>query len=148
MCASSPKHIHNLLSPGSGQLGSIINQIRLLQQLSSTVAALLPAPLGEHCYVAAVMDGRLILHADSAAWATRIRYLGPKLTASLKHQHGCQWLRDIHVKVRPAAASPGRDIPAPGPGRDVQPAPDPAAGKTAPDIQHALERLARHGPRR
>jgi len=100
--------------------------------------------------VAAVTGGRLILHADSAAWATRIRYLAATLTTSLKDQHGCQWLRDIHVKVRPASAPHIEKVTPPPhqpPRGGAQSVADGACESPPQDIQQALDRLARHGPK-
>lgn len=106
MGTSSPKHITNLLSPGPGLLGTIINQIQFLKQLCQAVRSHLPSPLDQHCRVAAVRQTTVVVHADSPAWATRLRYLAPALAASLRDQPGYSWVRDIKIKVRPAVEPP------------------------------------------
>lgn len=101
MSAASLKCVHKFLSPGPGQLGWIITQIHQLQQLTTVINDLLPPPLDGHCRVAALEGEAVILHADSAAWATRIRYQCGELAAALRARPGWHALREVRVKVRP-----------------------------------------------
>ncbi len=143
MGTSSPKHILNLLSPGPGLLGTIINQIQLLKQLSLALKSHLPAPLDQHCDVAAVHQTTLVVHADSPAWATRLRYLAPALATSLRDQSGYQWIRDIKIKVRPKTGRPHAPagVPARGAG-------NPGRAANPVSLQQVLQDvLAKRGPK-
>lgn len=42
----------------------------------------------------------MILHVESAAWASRLRYLAPKLLSRLRHDY--PGLRATQIRVRPA----------------------------------------------
>lgn len=155
MCAPSPKRIGNFLSPGSGQLGAIINHIQLLQRLTRSLESLLPEPLRGHCRVAAVGRHTLVVHADSAAWATRIRYLSAELATAMKRQFAHHWLEDIQVKVRPPTALL-QTVPAPGQTPDspeiklspshATPLRDATASLATLGVPQALNRLAKRGP--
>ncbi len=52
----------------------------LLQQ----VRRLLPSPLDRHCLAAVLRDDRLLLFADSSAWASRLRYFSRDLILGLR----------------------------------------------------------------
>ena len=71
----SPITIHKLLSATSGDVASLITHARRLARYSHWLASILPPPLGQHCVVADIQGNKLIIGVDSAAWATKIRFL-------------------------------------------------------------------------
>ena len=54
------------------------------QSLLEQVRNLLPAPVADHCLHARIDGTRLILHTDSSAWMTRLRFHGPHLVQALR----------------------------------------------------------------
>jgi len=73
--------------------GKLAEQDALLKQLRS----LLPEPLSAHCVWSILKQGELIVLVDSPAWASRLRYLSPKITQQLR-QTGLA-VRGVQVKV-------------------------------------------------
>ena len=58
--------------------------LRDQEQLLRLVRALLPSPLDLHCLSVQQKESRLILHADSSAWASRLRYFSRDLRIKLR----------------------------------------------------------------
>ncbi len=77
----------------AGIKDQLAKQKAILEQLQSV----LPSPMAEHCVGAIPKNGHLILLVDSPAWASRLRYLSPKLSKQLR-QKGLA-VRYIQVKV-------------------------------------------------
>ena len=70
------------------------------ERLSRQVRSLLPPDLGTHVLSVNLRDETLIIIADSAAWATRIRYLQSDIMQTLGAQHGVI-ANKLVTKVRP-----------------------------------------------
>jgi len=49
------------------------------EKLLTLTRSLLPAPLDQHCISVQHHDSRLIIHTDSSAWASRLRYFSRDL---------------------------------------------------------------------
>lgn len=62
---------------------------------------LLPKEIRPHCKVMNITDDTLILQANSAICATRLRYLSSHLLKKLKIYDNCKNISDIHCHVRP-----------------------------------------------
>jgi hypothetical protein len=103
MQSSKPFQIRDLLD--SSESSRLFSRARALGELDALVHQLIPAPLNGHCRVLAVRDDTLIVAADSAAWATRLRYQCPQLA---KHLAGIAsvTLRTVQVRVRAAEPRP------------------------------------------
>ena len=82
-------------------LGSLSDKATFLQRLNLAVKALLPSDLAAHCQVANVRDNVLILHLDTAAWATALHYQTTDLLSQLRQQACYAGLRTIQYKIRP-----------------------------------------------
>jgi len=146
----SPEPLRKLLATGTGsELTALIRHARRVEHLSLLARRHLGAPLGDHCRAANLRDGILVLHADSSAWATRLRYELPALLEFFRQQ-GQPELRSIRIKVVPtdwappqaprARARPRLSAAASELLRDV------ASTTQDPDIRDALLRLAKHVP--
>jgi len=145
----SPQPVHKLLSGSSGNdLNGLICHARRLERLSALVRGYLGTPLGDHCRAANLREGGLLLHADSSAWANRLRYELPALLEFLRQQ-GQPELASIRFKVVPSDRLPP---PATG-GNRARPKLSAAASALLqniaettqdPDIREALLRLAKH----
>ena len=82
-------------------LGSLSNKAAYLQRLNLAVKALLPVEQAANCHVANVRDNILILHLDSAEWATALHYQNTDLLAQLRQQPSYAGLKSIQYKIRP-----------------------------------------------
>jgi hypothetical protein len=111
MKARSPKSVRHLLKD-KPTLKLLELEISAQKALLTEVRSLLPADLAGHCVAARVHDRQLVLHADSAVWATRLRYLAPQLLSLLQPRHPT--LREIKPRLlhgrapRPARRRPAR----------------------------------------
>ena len=79
-----PKPISGCLQQGSA-LSQIVQQARAIAAADEALQSVLPAELAPHCHVINLRAETLIVATDSAAWATRLRYLAPSVLESL-HQ--------------------------------------------------------------
>jgi predicted nucleic acid-binding Zn ribbon protein len=62
------------------------------------------ADIAAHCIPETFDDGRLVVRADSSAWATQVRLLAPTLLARLSQEVGANVVRSLDV-VGPSAPS-------------------------------------------
>ena len=80
--------------------------ISLRQALSAHAAleqrllARLPAPLRAHCRLGRVRDNTLIIIVDSAAWATRLRFLTPQLVKQFSRDDSVT-VNKLEVRIQP-----------------------------------------------
>lgn len=80
------------------RLARLLRRVAEHDRVNAEFNALLPADMRGHCRVATYRDRKVLLHVDSAAWATRLRYLLPDLTVRSELLAAADKLR---VKVRP-----------------------------------------------
>ena len=92
----SPESVRNMMqsAPLLRRLGKQIEEQRwLLNQLQQV----LPETLAGHCRAVVWSDDRLTLYADSAAWASRLRYAIPELRDWLTPR--LPTIRKIRVRI-------------------------------------------------
>ncbi len=65
-------------------LQTLISRSRKQQLLLQQVQSLLPEPLSGHCVSVVKNASRLLLYADSSAWAGRIRFITSELGVKLR----------------------------------------------------------------
>jgi len=82
-------------------LGSLSDKADYLCRLDRAVKALLSTDIAKHCQVANVRDNVLILHLNSAEWATQLHYQTTELLTQLHQQKCYAGLRSIQYKIRP-----------------------------------------------
>ena len=121
------------------RLGRIVTRLTQLKQLTAQAERLealdrlfgrdLSAALRAHVRLAAVRDGCLVVHADSAAWATQLRYRTPEIIASLPAEPEFAGVRSLRVPNRAPAAAPP---------------PMPARARMSLDAAAAIEAQAEH----
>lgn len=104
---SGPQAVNILLHTNDAGLGAVARHARYLARVRQVVAGAAPASAAAHIHVAAIDARRLLLHTDSAGWATRLRYAEPAIRRAL-----AQRLRlhtdTIVTRVRPELAQPER----------------------------------------
>ncbi len=131
------------LIDGDGTLRGLARAVAAHNALLERVRAVLPAELRAHCVTAALEDRELHLLADTAAWATRLRYFGRELARSLNGA-GLH-VSAVKVRVLPAepAPAPAKHLPTRPSADAARCVEDSAAGLDDPALRAALERLGR-----
>lgn len=84
---------------------------RRLEALDEGLRAFLGAPLQRHCRLANLRDGILVVHADSPAWSTRLRYQERQILAYMRRAAE-PTVRRLVVRVKPPAIPSPRQAPA------------------------------------
>jgi hypothetical protein len=100
--------VADVLADKGFSLGRLMKQGSFLMQLHHVLSGFLDPSLAAHFQVAAVRDGKLVLIAPSASWATRLRMQAPSLLGSL-HGAGFTELESIQVRVAPLAEPPVKE---------------------------------------
>jgi len=130
-----PKPLDELL-PDAG----IADRAQRLARADEALRASLPAAAGAHVRLANLRGGCAILHADSAAWAERLRYLRATILEALG-----EGVADLQIRVvTPAAEPPRRTEPRQLPPRVAGRTLEQLADHCEPHLASALRRLARH----
>lgn len=114
-----------------------------LQRLESLLNKRLPEQIRSHCRVAALTDGVLTLHADSPAWAAKLRYLTRDMLSIVQECQLSEPVNTITVKARPPATVPQHHET--GPRLSAQSAKflrETAATLDDPELRAALLRLS------
>ena len=99
MPAPKPRRLDQVLNAPAGRLGAMTAHARRLAEAARQLEGCLPAEVAAHCRLADLSSGRLVLAADTPAWATRLRYH----TADIRQTLGAA---DCRVIVAPAPAEP------------------------------------------
>ena len=94
-----PTLVGDLLA-GSG-LANIVSRARDAETLCKQIKDLLPAEAAAHVTGASRSDETVLIFADSAGWATRIRFHAPQLLAWLTPRFDGA-VDKVRVRVRPA----------------------------------------------
>ena len=81
-------------------LSQLVTRAREAGELDARVRALLPESLGEHVTGAVLHEDTVVILVDSAAWASRIRFMAPELVGQLSPRYDGVVQR-VRVKVRP-----------------------------------------------
>lgn len=77
-----PVRLGDLLQ--GSRLGDIVQRARDAESLTSRVQRLLPSDLAAHVVGASLDDGRLVIMADSSAWAARLKFHARDLIEPLR----------------------------------------------------------------
>jgi hypothetical protein len=148
MRGTHPAIIVGELLSTTPRLRTICEDARRLGHLEAWLLAQLDVALRPHCRLTVDRRcvGTLVLQVDSAAWATRVRYVLPALQRQLCRLPEAADVRGLDVKVRPAAA-PGTILPAARrarlPAEAAEALRSTAAAIDHPALKGALLRLSR-----
>jgi hypothetical protein len=89
----------DLLSSSTGPLRPLVNQVAKLKMIDARLQAGLPPAISPHCRAADLKEGTLIIHADSPAWAMRLRYETPTILSFLRQDRALRALRALQIRV-------------------------------------------------
>lgn len=126
-------------------LRALFSEARRLDRLQQLVESQLQPAAREHCHVASLREGSLLLIVTDGHWATRLRYQQRRLQRQLQSMEEFAGLSRILFKVQPPEAP--RHKPGPAPALSVRAADNieaAARGIADPKLKAALERLASH----
>lgn len=98
--------VGELLDNTEGRLQHLLARAKALQRLTHKARQYLPAQLAPHCLVANIRGNCLILHTDTAARASLLRYHLPTLIKCLQQHQGLRSLGRASIKVRPHPRQP------------------------------------------
>ena len=108
---NNPLPLYRLVEQGE-QTSHLLRMLRRQQALLEEVRARLPDPLGSHCLHARISGNTLILHVDSPAWASRLRFQSNALLQALREQ--APGLKKLSVRqLLPEAPRPRRTAGSP-----------------------------------
>ncbi|MEZ5542487.1 MAG: DUF721 domain-containing protein [Pseudomonadota bacterium] len=98
---NNPIKIQDII--GSRAQSRLVRQARLLLDIDAQLQQLLPDSLRPHCRLLSVNGNKLVLAADSPAWAARLRFQTHQLLRQLRLPGNVR-LRGIRIRVRPPEA--------------------------------------------
>jgi len=90
----------HIAARAGGQLCDLLQQARHYQKLDRQLKTGLDPQMAEHCQVACIRGGRLLVLTPTPVWRTRLMLLSSELLSRLRNQ-GYPGLADIDIKVSP-----------------------------------------------
>lgn len=98
--SGSARRAESVLDDAGQGLSRLMAHARALRALDRQLAALVPDDVAAHVRVAALRSGELLLLADSAAWATRLRMLAANIRQQLSIGSP-QAIQKVSIQVNP-----------------------------------------------
>ncbi|MDR3492025.1 MAG: DciA family protein [Gammaproteobacteria bacterium] len=147
MSQSSQQAITHVLQQDSKLLNTLLAKIHQLNSLQQLLCESLDAKLAQHCQIANLENGSLIILTDSAIWATQIRFQAGDLLAKLRLHPLLHHLKNISCITRPAPVKQQEPAVKPMPRLSTHTAE--LIKNSADTIQHdklktALNKIAQH----
>lgn len=99
--AKSTRSVRDILA--SGPHAQLLAQNGLNNQLLALIRKHLSGPSSLHCVNARLQRDTLIVHVDSPAWATKLRFQLGGLLPSLRNTPSLDGLQQIQVRIMPGA---------------------------------------------
>lgn len=100
------RNIAELIEGAQSVLQQLWEKNLHLQQINQTLPNILPKPLAQHCRVVNLREQTVVIYADSAAWATRLRYLIPTVLQAWQQQSFDITKIEIRVHLEAMAPNP------------------------------------------
>ncbi len=82
------------------------------KEITNKIRSYLPVELAEHCEFGSIKGSSMIIFADSAAWATRLRFHSNELVRYINKEYKYS-LTAIKFKITPAKGKPKKPKPEP-----------------------------------
>ena len=99
----------------SGPHAQLLSENGLNNELLTLVRKHLSGPGSLHCVNARLQDDTLLVHVDSPAWATRLRFQLGSLLPGLRKVPSLNGLQQIQIRILPGAENklPGKSATSP-----------------------------------
>lgn len=104
--AKQPLLLGSYLADKESHLAMLCQHVEFLADLEKKLLGHLPESLRSHCKIANFSNKTLVLHTDSAVWATRLRYCTPDILRFMQTDCKLVTLKTIRIKVKPAVHQP------------------------------------------
>lgn len=144
----SSRPIGKVFKDASDELATLITRTKQLKRFTSQLRRHLDAELAPHCYIGNLEKSSLTIMVDSAAWATKLRFVAPTLIAPLRQESPVfSEIKQIMVKVLTPTPESEVSIHTQGPQMNEENArgiESLADDIDDPALQQALHKLARH----
>ncbi len=140
-----PIQLKKIIHSSNRSLRRLTGSIHQIKQLNKRLTRILPANTGQYCQITSVSEQTLILHCESAAWATRVRFEQKKIVRTFQNigiksisiqiiqpSKSSQKPTKVAKKLSPKAANLLDQL---------------AAGTTDQKLKSALQRLAQRANR-
>ena len=89
-----------IAAQAGGQLFDLLQQARHYQKLDRQLKSELDPQMAEHCQVACITGGRLLVLTPTPVWRTRLMLLSSKLLSRLRNK-GYPGLAGIDIRISP-----------------------------------------------
>ncbi len=99
MQMKKPTAVSHLLEQGQGMLQRLRAGAAEADQALAALKVALPPEIAAQVWSATIRGSTLTAFVGTAAWGTRLRYVAPKITATLGVELGTE-IEEIKVKVR------------------------------------------------
>ena len=96
------KTIRSVVAGDGSVLGTLVRQADELRRCEESLKGYLDLPGAGSLRVVAIEGGAIVVVVDSAAWATRLRFLAPRIIARAARLLGRTDLDRMEIRVRPA----------------------------------------------
>ena len=141
--------VQERLRQSKGHLAQLVAQSDRLARINRAFLAYLPPHLHSHVRLATLSADTWVIHAESAAWATRLRYILPSLQQQLSEHLGYQ-VPKLTMRIQPLGNAdskiPTRRVQVTEKSADVLEGA--AEGVDDEQLGAALMRLAQHARQR
>ncbi len=145
----SSRSLDKVFDEAHDDLAILVTRTRQLRRWTGIFRSHIDADLAPHCYLGNMDESSLTVYVDSAAWATRLRFQAPQLLPLLRQTNPIfSKLVSIQVKIlTPGSQEPSQPSHSAGPTMNRENANGINALSNSiddPELQQALQRLARH----
>jgi len=94
----------NTVYSKNNQLNRLSLRAQQLNQLNTVLQQMLPPQFQQHCYLANINENILVIHADSANYASLLRFQASTLCDAIS-KHLPQIVNKLDVRVRPLSSN-------------------------------------------
>lgn len=102
----SPLKVEDILLDSNSILAGLYKHSLEILKLQEYIRCDIGPPLSNHLFVTNFSHDTLIVHADTPAWASRLRYQTADILNIAKNRFGLSGLESIRIKVKPLDACP------------------------------------------
>ena len=99
--SSSVKKLNKLLFDEPSSIQNLVKKAQTIQQTGQKLQSLLEPELQNRFILANINQDVAVLHTQSSAWATRLRYHIPVILNILNQQLGLENIKTVRIKITP-----------------------------------------------